>query len=77
MSLVANERIKLTAGLLNSVAGFSITAGGVGPLIALTYGINAPSTLSPMILGIMGAIWLSVGACLHATARWVVGRLDT
>ena len=50
MSLVSNERIKLTAGLLNTVAGFALTAGGVGPLIALSFGLSASSPLSTLAL---------------------------
>jgi hypothetical protein len=76
MSLVSNERIKLTAALLNTVAGFSLTAGGIGPLIALSYGVNAGPTLAPLLLGLIAVIWLIVGVGLHIPARFILGRLQ-
>ena len=76
MSLVANERIKLTAGLLNTVAGFALTAGGVGPLIALSFGLSAASPLSSLALGLIVAIWLVVGLAFHWAARRLLGRLE-
>lgn len=75
MSLVSNERIKLTAGLLNTVAGFALTAGGVGPLIALSFGLSASSPLSTLALALLIAIWLSVGLAFHWAARRLLGRL--
>lgn len=75
LSLVTNERVKLTASLLNTVAGFSITAGGIGPLIALSYGLNAPTIVSPLVLALVGAIWLGAGIGAHLLARWILGRL--
>jgi hypothetical protein len=76
VSLVTNERIKLTAGLLNTVAGFALTAGGIGPLIALSYGVNAGPRLAPLLVGLIGAIWLIVGVGLHIVARFILGRLQ-
>ena len=77
MSLVANESIKLTAGLLNTVAGFALTAGGVGPLIAVSFGLNAASPLSLSSLAFIVVIWLAVGLGFHVGARYVLGRLQT
>ncbi len=76
MSLVTNERIKLTAGLMNTIAGFSLTAGGVGPLIALSFGLNATSPLGPWALSLIVAIWLFVGLAFHWAARRLLGRLQ-
>ena len=75
MSLVTNERIKLTAGLLNTVAGFSITAGGIGPLIALTYGLSSTSGVRPWVLGVYVSIWIVAGIGLHLVARRMLGKL--
>lgn len=74
-SIVNNERTKLTAGLLNTVAGFSITAGGIGPLVALSYGLNAPSRVSLLALLAFIAIWIMTGIGLHLFARRLLGRL--
>ena len=76
MSLVQNERVKLTAGLLNTVAGFSITAGGVGPLIALSYGLGGPTALGPTALGVVAALWLGIGGGLHIFAPHLLRRLE-
>ena len=76
MSVARTERVKLTAGLLNSLAAFSITAGGIAPLIALSYGFGATPSLTPFLLGLVGLIWLSIGAGLHLAARFVLGVLD-
>ncbi len=77
MSLIGNERLKLTAGLLNTVAGFSLTAGGVGPLIALSFGLSAASPLSSLALALIVAIWFFVGIAFHLGARYLLGRLQT
>ncbi len=76
MSVARTERLKLTAGLLNTLAGFSITAGGLAPLIAVSYGIGAAPTLTPFLLCLVGLIWLSIGAGLHLAARLILGGLD-
>lgn len=44
MSLIHNERMKLLAGTLNSVAVAIIVGGVVAPLLAATYGV--PGTVS-------------------------------
>jgi hypothetical protein len=75
MSLVTNERIKLTAGLLNTVAGFSLTAGGIGPLIAWSFGLSAASPLHPLVLALIIAIWFVVGLGFHWGARYLLGTL--
>lgn len=75
MSLVPNERIKLTAGLLNTVAGFALTAGGLGPLIALSFGLTTSSPLSNLALGLIIAIWMIVGLSFHWIARRLLGNL--
>lgn len=75
MSLVPNERIKLTAGLLNTVAGFSITAGGLAPLIAMTYGLNTATGLGPLVIGLILVVWLAAGVAIHLYARYLLGGL--
>lgn len=75
MSLVTNERIKLTAALLNTVAGFALAAGGVAPLVASSFGLNAASPLGAAALVAIIAIWLVVGVAFHLGARYILGRL--
>lgn len=75
MSTVANERTKLTAGLLNTVAGFSLTAGAIAPLIAVSYGVIAAPSLGAATLLLIIAIWMVVGMGLQIYARRVLGGL--
>lgn len=77
MSMIANERIKLTAGLLNTVSGFALTAGAVAPLIALSYGLTAAPIIEPLVLILIVAIWFGVGLAFHVAARRLLGRLKT
>ncbi|MDR6951446.1 hypothetical protein J2X65_000794 [Ancylobacter sp. 3268] len=67
MSLVHNERTKLTATLLNNVAAAMLITGGGGLIVALSYG---PPGLTGgwSALGIT-AIWISSGAAIHYMAR--------
>jgi len=57
MSLIHNERTKLSATALNGVAIASIVAGLVTPIAALTFGMTAPGgrsvplTMMPAWLG--------------------------
>ena len=75
--LIRNERAKLTAGLLNTIAGFSITARGLGPLIAISYGVAAATAIGSFPLLLMIVVWLLVGSGLHILARRILGGLAT
>ena len=77
MNHVSNERVKLTAGLLNTVAGFSITAGGLAPLIAVSYGLATGPALGPFLVSAIIAIWWTIGIAVHLTARRLLGRLKS
>lgn len=75
MNLVHNERTKLTASWLNTLATALIAAGGFAPLAAMIYGISelhigAPY-IAPMTLSCVGG-----GAFLHLVARGYLGRLQ-
>ena len=75
MSQVSNERTKLTASLLNTVSGFSITAGGLAPLIAISYGLTAGPTFPALVVVAIVAMWWAVGIGVHLVARRLLGRL--
>jgi hypothetical protein len=60
---IANERTKLLALALDRVSTGCVIIGVFAPLAA--------SSLN--LLG--GIAWISGGAVLHLTARWVLGRL--
>ena len=55
MSLVANERWKLTANALNGVAIATMVTGFVAPLVAVSYGVSATS--GSLYLAGIAAIW--------------------
>ena len=75
MSLVHNERTKLTAGLFNGLAVAFLAAGSFAPAAALAYGISnlriGAAYLAPLILVCV------IGA---ATLHWIglvrLGRLE-
>jgi hypothetical protein len=74
MSLVHNERVKLTATFLNTLASASVVAGGITSVIALLYGFGA-TNLSGWLVALFTAMWILVGAGLHMCARFLLGRM--
>ncbi|TXM66295.1 hypothetical protein FV226_23765 [Methylobacterium sp. WL12] len=70
MSLIHNERTKLSATWLNSIAAAAVAVGGIAPSIAAVTG-----TLSPLLAAGLVLFWFLVGAGLHFTARAILGRL--
>lgn len=60
MSLVENERTKLTAGFMNAVASGTVTVSLVGPLVGIALGTmpeqNTWNIVSLSLLGIVSAI---------------------
>ena len=75
MSVVHNERTKLTASLLNTAAGFALTAGGIGPLVAVSYGVTGAPGLGVGTLSLIILVWIAVAIGLHVLARYVLGSL--
>lgn len=73
MSLIHNERTKLTAAFLNTVAATMVGAGAIAPLVAFTYAI--PGAAEGSILTIIGISWLLCGIVLHLLARVLLRRL--
>jgi hypothetical protein len=73
MSLIGNERLKLTAGLLNGLAIAMVAAGAIAPLAAFTYGI--PGAASGLTVALIGIAWLIGGLVLHSLARWLLRGL--
>ncbi len=73
MSLIHNERRKITATAINGIAIATMVAGAVAPLIAWSYGVsNAPSG---RYLIVTSAIWFLAAICLHLIARAMLGGL--
>lgn len=74
MFLVHNERTKLTASWLNTLATATVAAGVFAPLAALIYGVSQtpPSSLPFAALTVACFVF---GAFLHFLGRLVLGRL--
>ncbi|HKG83403.1 MAG TPA: hypothetical protein VKB16_09665 [Beijerinckiaceae bacterium] len=74
MSLIHNERIKLTANWLDRAGTAALTVGVLAPLATALYGLS-PLALprSTLFLGI--ASWFVAGVGLHLAGRWLLKRL--
>jgi len=74
MSLVHNERTKLTAAWLNALATALIAAGAFAPLAALLYGLTS-TPLDRTYLAVAAVAALIVGLGAHLVGRAFLGRL--
>ncbi|MFH1554100.1 MAG: hypothetical protein ABII76_04450 [Pseudomonadota bacterium] len=76
MSLIHNERTKLTANALDRASTACLTVGALGPAVASLYGLGSAVAPSHGVLITVGSIfWLIAAAVLHFMARSVLGRL--
>lgn len=75
MSLIQNERTKLTANWLNAMASGVIVTGVVAPSIALLFQFGAAASLNIWLIGAASTIWLLGGIILHLTARFILRSL--
>lgn len=76
MSLIHNERTKLTANWLNTLAAGIIVTGAVAPVVAAIYGIPGPSQASYIVLALLTVVWIATGTVLHIAARKLLTRLQ-
>lgn len=70
-----NERVKLTANLLNTIASGMLITGVVAPVVAASYGVPGPAQASLRVVTVISAIWFMAGIALHLTARASLKRL--
>ena len=76
MSLVSNERIKLSASDQNKAAGGLFTAGVVAPLVAVVFGITGSANSANALTRVVGiTIFLRASGALHIAARRVLTGL--
>ncbi|WP_156418418.1 hypothetical protein [Aureimonas sp. D3] len=73
MSLIANERTKLTANWLNAMASGIIVTGAIAPAIAAVLGVTS---VAGWIIALSSCVWLFSGLALHFVARRILGRLE-
>jgi hypothetical protein len=74
MSLIHNERTKLTAALFNTLATAVVAAGGFAPLAAIIYGLADVKIEKLSALG-LASICIAGGGCLHLIGRALLGSL--
>jgi len=73
MSLVINERTKLTATAINNVAVATIATALIAPAVSFVYG--SPATGPHGWWFLIALAWCAAGVVLHLTARGILGRL--
>ena len=69
---IRNERVKLTATYLNSVAIATIAIGGIAPWVAFASGA---STANAIGIGILSAVSSSASVLVHVIARVTLKRI--
>jgi len=74
MHLVHNERTKLTATWINTLAAALIAAGAVAPVTAILYGLAALPVGIGRVVG-LAAGCVALGVAVHLRARAVLGSL--
>ena len=72
MNTVANERRKLFATLLNTLAAGSVVTGVFAPTAAYLYGVNPAA---PYHWWLIGPVWITVAIGLHLLAQYTLGKL--
>ena len=76
MSLIHNERTKLTANALDRASTACLTVGALGPAVASLYGLgNAGVSALGGLIALGSLFWLIAAAVLHFMARRGLGRL--
>ena len=75
MSLIHNERTKLSAPALNSIALASIAAGFITPLAAISFDVPGSAARGVMTTTLFALAWLVTGGVLHLAARYLLGML--
>jgi hypothetical protein len=74
MSMIHNERTKLTANAFNTAATSCFTVGILAPLAAVFY--NFGQTAVPVRTVTLGIVtWLAAALIIHYNARLILGRL--
>jgi hypothetical protein len=74
MSLIHNERTKLTANAFNTAATSCFTLGVLAPMAAAFYNVG-PGAISFRSIVLGAAIWLCIALVLHYNARRQLGGL--
>ena len=70
MSLIHNERVKLSATYLNGVAIAVFALGSLAPLFSYIY--SAEATQPPWVTAVVSIICAFVSAAIHYGARYAL-----
>ncbi|MCA0400507.1 MAG: hypothetical protein LCH38_06795 [Proteobacteria bacterium] len=77
MSKARDEKIKLTANYLNTMAGALVTIGVVGPLIAVVLNLgDAQAKVSTLVLAASCLFSAGGSYAIHRIARNSLDKLD-
>ncbi len=75
MSLIHNERAKLSATFLNNIAVGVIGSGLIAPFFVALYGLGNLTAEQIRFIGLAAPGWVLLGVGLHFLARAVLGGL--
>ena len=77
MSKSRDEKIKLTANLLNTGAASSFTVGVVAPIVAVFLNLGDAATKVPLSAVVASVLfWSTAATIFHVIARKVLEGLD-
>jgi hypothetical protein len=77
MHLIHNERTKLTATWINTLAAAFIAAGAVAPVAAILYGLSAFPVAPERLVGLaVGCVAIGVGVHFLARTNLEVTRMS-
>jgi len=71
--LVRNERVRLTATLVNTSAAGVVVSGVVAQIAPVLYGSAIPRSPLWSLVALSAVV---LACCLHLVARWIVGDLN-
>lgn len=76
VNVVKNERVKLSAAILNTIAAAVVTVGVLTPLAVSLYTQIQPPPDSARLLAAMPYVCMGIAGFLHCAGWAVLGLLD-
>jgi hypothetical protein len=74
VSLIHNERWKLTATWLNTLGPAVVVVGVLTPAVAVAYGLSATNR-ETWLVTFLSTVCMLLGFALHLAGRLLLGRL--
>jgi len=72
---IRNERLKLTANWINTIATGVMTIGGFIPAAQFIYGILPQGVDERLVYG-LGVVCIGVAVIIHLVGHWILGYLE-